>query len=109
MDDRILKALEKVKNKKTIIEEVVKPRIILPLGDGYLFDLPMEMKQQQQQRSIGKQKKPVVDMIESIMAKPIFDLKKVNDELMREYEGLEGNVINTEEDSDNPITNLGLL
>ena len=106
MDERILKALEKVKNKKVIVEEV-KPRIILPLGDGYLFDLPMEMKQQQ--RSIGKQKKPVVDMIESIMAKPIFDLKKVNDELMREYEGLEGNVINTEEDSDNPITNLGLL
>lgn len=104
MDERILKALEKVKNKKVITEEI-NPSIIHSLDDGYLFDLPIEFKKQTQTR--GKQKKPVVDMIESIMAKPIFDLKKVNEELMREYDE---HIINTqEEDSDNPVTNLGLL
>lgn len=67
-----------------------------------MFDLPLDFNKPPQHH--GKQKKPVVDMIETIMAKPAFDLQKVHEELMREYEEL-GEVPFEEEENNN----LGLI
>jgi hypothetical protein len=114
MDSRITIALEKAKIKRTIAEqkenEAVKKSIVpikpVEIGEEflYMFDVPPIPKE------FTKRERSPIDVISSIMNKPLFDLSKVNEEMQREMKNFHDTVgFEDGSEENDPIKTLNLI
>jgi hypothetical protein len=102
MDSRIAIALENAKRKRSGNNVIIKENIMIikPIEwDEDFYDIPFKESK--------TQKKSPIDLIDSIMNKPAFDLSKVNEEMQREMEKFQDKV--SYQGEQDPIKTLGIV